>query len=125
VFGLALDRYAANFWPTPGRLWIIVVLLVGALPYTLADSVLAANRGTFVRISLRLGLLASLGIAVALDFEGLFFLMLIAPVLVLFYLVFGTMGRDMTARAGPVTSGLALGVVLAWALGVSFPLFQS
>lgn len=125
VFGLALDRYAANFWPTPGRLWIIVVLLVGALPYMLADSVLAANRGTFVRISLRLGLLASLGIAVALDFEGLFFLMLIAPVLVLFYLVFGTMGRDMTARAGPVTSGLALGVVLAWALGVSFPLFQS
>ena len=65
-----------------------------------------------------------LPIAVALDFEGLFFLILIAPVMVLFYLVFGTMGRDSARRAGPLASGLATGLVLAWALGVSFPLFQ-
>lgn len=50
---------------------------------------------------------------------------MIAPVLVLFYLVFGTMGRDLTGKAGPLSIGLALGFVLAWALGVSFPLFQT
>lgn len=124
VFGVALDRYAANFWPTAGRLWIIAVLMVGALPYMVGDAILTARSGILARLCIRGVFLLSLGIAVALDFEGLFFLMLIVPVLILFYLVFGTMGRDVSARAGPLSSGLALGVVLAWALGVSFPLFQ-
>jgi hypothetical protein len=121
VFGFAMDRYAANFMPTAGRLWIIAVLMMGAVPFMLADAVITARARFWVRVAF----LASLGIAVALDFSGLFFLIMIAPVLVLFYLVFGTMGRDVALRAGPVSSGLALGVVLAWALGVSFPLFQS
>jgi hypothetical protein len=34
------------------------------------------------------------------------------------------MGRNTSVRAGPWPAGLALGLVLAWALGVSFPLFQ-
>lgn len=125
VFGFALDRYAANFWPTPERLWIIALLALGAVPYMVADAVLTAGSGLGKRLLIRLSFLASLGIAVALDFESLFFIIMIAPVLVLFYLVFGTMGRDTAAKAGPVTAGLALGVVLAWALGVSFPLFET
>jgi len=124
VFGIALDRYAANFWPTLGRFWIIGVLLIGAVPYMMGDAILTARSGLFGRFCIRAGFLLSLGFAVALNFKALFFLMLIAPVMVLFYLVFGTMGRDATVRAGPLSSGLALGVVLAWALGVSFPLFQ-
>ena len=71
----------------------------------------------------RLAFLGSLGLAVALDFEGLFFLLIIAPVIVLFYVVFGLMGRWVAQRSGPVAAGLGLGLVLAWALGVSFPLF--
>ena len=49
---------------------------------------------------------------------------MIVPVILLFFLVFGTMGRVVSARAGAATPGLALGVILGWALGVSFPLFQ-
>jgi len=55
----------------------------------------------------------------------LFVLLLIAPVLVLFFVIFGPMGRHVAQRAGPLAPGLALGVVLGWALGVSFPLFQA
>ena len=124
VFGIGLDRYAANFWPTSGRLWIIGVLMIGAVPYMLGDAILTARCGLFGRFCIRAGFLLSLGFAVALNFTTLFFLVLIAPVMVLFYLVFGTMGRDVALRAGPISAGLALGVVLAWALGVSFPLFQ-
>jgi hypothetical protein len=90
-----------------------------------ADAVLTAGQSFFKRLCTRVSFLASLGIAVALDFDNLFFLIMIAPVLVLFYLVFGTMGRDASMRAGPLSSGLALGLVLAWALGVSFPLFKA
>lgn len=125
VFSLALDRYAANFWPTQGRLWIIGIMPIGAVPYMVADSVLAASGNLQRRLLLRSAFLASLAIAVILDFEGLFFLIMIAPVMILFYLVFGTMGRYVSRRVGPLSSGLALGVVLAWALGVSFPLFQA
>jgi hypothetical protein len=42
---------------------------------------------------------------------------------VLFFLVHGTMGRAFGKAAGPLTAGLALGLILAWALGVSFPMF--
>ncbi len=125
VFGMALDRYAANFLATAGRLWIIAVMMIGAIPYMVADSMLTSRASVLWRLGIRTGFLLSLGLAVALDFEALFFLMLIAPVMVLFYLVFGTMGRDVSVRSGPLSSGLALGVVLAWALGVSFPLFQN
>jgi len=124
VFGFALDRYAANFWPTGGRLWIIAAMAIGTVPYMVADAVLTVSQTFLRRLLTRLSFLTSLGIAVALDFEALFFLLLIAPVLVLFYFVFGTMGRQTANRVGPLSSGLALGLVLAWALGVSFPLFQ-
>ncbi|MEQ8621340.1 MAG: alpha/beta fold hydrolase [Thalassobaculaceae bacterium] len=125
VFGAALDRYAANFVPTAGRLQIIAAMMIGALPYMIADALLTARQPFVTRLCTRASFLVSLAVAVALDFENLFFLILIAPVLVLFYLVFGTMGREASLRAGPLASGLALGIVLAWALGVSFPLFDA
>lgn len=125
LFGVALDRYAANFWPAGPRLWIIGAIALGAIPAMLADARLTHLARLPARIALRGAFLASLGLAVALDFEGLFFLLMIAPVIVLFYLVFGTMGRQTAARGGPLAPGLVLGLVLAWALGVSFPLFQA
>ncbi|MEL7151012.1 MAG: alpha/beta fold hydrolase [Pseudomonadota bacterium] len=125
VFGLALDRYAANFWPTGDRLWIIAALAVGSIPFFVADARLGHRASLRFRAVSHGAFLVSLGIAVALDFEGLFFLLMIAPVIVLFYLAFGTMGHAVSARAGPLAPGLALGLVLAWSLGVSFPLFQA
>ncbi len=122
---IALDRYAANFVPTPERLWIIAALLTGAVPYFVADARLSHRAPMGRRLALHGAFLASLGGAVALDFEGLFFLLMIAPVIVLFYLVFGSMGHAVSARSGPVAAGLALGLVLALALGVSFPLFEA
>jgi pimeloyl-ACP methyl ester carboxylesterase len=127
VFGLALDRYGANYWPTPERLWIIAALSLGAIPFMLGDALISgAGHGTWARrILARLGFLASLGIAVALDPSGLFFLVLIAPVIILFYVIYGLMGRWVAQRSGATAAGLGLGLALAWALGVSFPLFSA
>lgn len=125
VFGFALDRYGANFWPGDGRGWIIAVLILGAIPFGLGDATLAHGSPVWQKIVARIGLLASLGGAVALDFQGLFFVLMIVPVILLFFLVFGTMGRFVAARAGATAPGLALGVILGWALAVSFPLFTA
>ena len=124
VFGLALDRYAASFMPHVGRVPVILALAVGAVPFMLADSLLteAGRARLWRRVAARLALLASLGLAVALDFERLFFLIMVLPVTVLFFLVFGLMGRWVGRRCGTtIAPGLALGLILAWALGVTFP----
>ncbi|MEM8537888.1 MAG: alpha/beta fold hydrolase [Pseudomonadota bacterium] len=125
VFGFALDRYGANFWPTPQRLAIIAALAVGAVPFMFSDSWVVHGASLTHRIVARMGFLVSLAIAVAIDFEGLFFLILIAPVIVLFYFSFGSIGRVSARHFGPTGAGLALGLALAWALGVSFPLFSA
>jgi len=125
AIGLALDRYAANFLPTLPRLSIIALMSVGAVMFFLADARLSHGASLGRRVLVHATFLLSLGLAVALDFEGLFFLLMIAPVIVLFYLVFGTLGHAASNRAGPLAAGVALGLVLAWALGVSFPLFAA
>lgn len=123
VFGVALDRYGANFFPIAERVLIIAALVPGAVLFMIADSVVVWRASVWRRIASRAAFLGSLGIAVALDVEGLFFLIIIAPVILLFFFVHGTMGRAIGKRAGPLTAGLGLGIILAWALGVSFPMF--
>ena len=127
VFGLALHHYAANFLPTPQRMLIIAVLAIGAVPFMLADATLTQGGDASLgrRWGARAAFLGSLGIAVALDLEGLFFLLMIAPVILLFYIVFGLMGRWVAARGGASSAGVGQGLILAWALGVSFPLFAT
>ncbi len=126
VFGFAMDRYAASFFPSLERLPVIAVLAVGAILAMLADAVVTeSGRGRlWRRIAARVALFVSLSIAAALDPERLLFLVIILPVILLFLLVHGQMGRWVARRSGPMPAGLGLGLCLAWALGVSFPLFS-
>jgi dienelactone hydrolase len=126
VFGGALDRYVASFWPIPARLPIIAAIAAGALPYMLADSLITeGGRAALWRVLAARGIfIASLGAAVALDFKRLFFLLIIIPVIVVFFTIFGVMGGWVGRRTGsPWAIGIGLGLLLAWALGVSFPMF--
>lgn len=127
VFGLALDRYAASFWPTPERLPIIAALCLGTIPFMIADShVTGAGRGAlWRRFTARIAIFGSLGIAATLDPENLTFVLIVLPVFVLFFVVHGLMGRWIGRQSGTIAAGLGLGLCLAWALGVSFPLFAS
>lgn len=128
VFGGLTDRYLANFTPHAGRLAVILGLLPGAVAVMLADAVLTGGgRAGWGRVLLVRGaLVGSILLAVALDFERLMFLLIILPVIVLFLAVFGTLGGMVGRRTGlPAASGLGLGLVLAWALGVTFPMFAA
>ncbi|MEM6477623.1 MAG: alpha/beta fold hydrolase [Pseudomonadota bacterium] len=127
VFGLAIDTYAANFHPNLERTFILLALALGAVPFMAADAIATqgGKAALWRRVVLRGAFFVSLALAVSLDFERLFFLILIAPIILLFFLIFGLMGRWTAARTGPLSPGLALGLILAWALGVTFPLFQA
>lgn len=126
LFGGAIDRYVASFFPNASRALIIIGLALGAVPCMVGDALLTeGGRAGVGRVLLVRGaLLASLGLAVALNFEALFFLVIILPVILLFFLLFGTMSGWVGRRTGlPAAGGIGLGLVLAWALGVTFPLF--
>ncbi len=128
VFGGAIDRYVASFYPAAGRLLIIFAVAVGAVIYMTADSLLSeAGRAPWLRIFIaRAAFLTSLVGAIALAPERLFFLLIILPVIVLFFLIFGLLGGWAGRQtSSPLAVGIGLGLILAWAIGVSFPLFIS
>lgn len=126
VFGGVLDRYVASFFPHAGRVSVIAAMALGAVPFMLGDAFLTmGGRAAIWRtVTVRAAFLASLGLAVALDFERLLFLLIILPVILLFFILFGVIGGWVGRRTGlPAAGGIGLGLVLAWSLGVTFPLF--
>jgi hypothetical protein len=105
---------------------VIAAMALGAVPYMMGDALLAeGGRAPVWRVLvLRTGFLVSLALAVALDFERLFFLLIILPVVLLFFLLFGMIGGWAGRQTGhPAAAGIGLGLVLAWSLGVTFPMF--
>jgi len=126
VFGGALDRFVTSFHPVADRWPVIAVILAGTLMFTLADEWLTrgprAVRGAYP--ATKVLFLLSLGLAIALDPESLFFLIIILPVMVGSFIVYGLFSRWVYRRTGhPAIAGIANGVAFAWALGVTFPMF--
>jgi len=83
--------------PVGIRPLFIAVLLVGTLVYFLSDEWLTrgTNAAPGVYVVTKLAFLVSLAIAVAPDPEHLFFLVLIVPVMVPFFVVFGLFNKSI------------------------------
>jgi dienelactone hydrolase len=121
-----LDRFFTSFFPGAERLPLLLAVLVGTLPYFLADEWLTrgsdARRGAYPFT--KFVFLVSLGMAVALDFDGLFFLVIIVPVILVFFVVHGLFSRWIYRSTGsPLVAGLGNAVAFAWALAVTFPMY--
>ena len=76
-----------------------------------------------ITIGAVVALLASLAFAIALDFERLFFLAMIVPIILAFFIVYGLFSSWAYARTGhPFCGGLANAVAFAIAIAVTFPM---
>ena len=121
VFALALDRYGAAFVPAGPRARVALLLLPGALLFALADARLVAGQPPWLRLAARAAPLAALLAAMVFAPRlGVAFTAL--PVMVLFWLVYGTAARAVSARSGIGAAGIGAGIALAWALAASTPL---
>ncbi len=125
VFGWPIDSFVASFWPIPARVPLIGAMLVGTLPYFLADEWLTrgatAPRGAYAFT--KLCFLVSLVAAVALNLEKLFFLIIIAAVILLFFVIYGLFSAwTYRATRHPLVGGLSNALAFAWAIAVTFPL---
>ena len=82
-----------------------------------------AGRGALRLRGGELAFVLSLALAVVLNLERLFFLVIIVPVIGAFFLVYGLISRwAYRATDHPAVAALANAVAFAWALGVTFPL---
>ncbi|MEE4173861.1 MAG: hypothetical protein V2I57_06370, partial [Xanthomonadales bacterium] len=124
LIGFALDRTVTSFAVTEPRWTLLAFMLAGTLSYFLADEWLTRGprmpRGA--HLLTRTCFLLSLGLAVALSFEDLFFLLIIAAVIVPYFLIYGLIsGWVYRATGNPWVSALPSAVAFGWTLTVVFP----
>ncbi|MFN3145660.1 MAG: lysophospholipase [Paracoccaceae bacterium] len=123
AFALLLDRYGAAFLPTGPRLGVMAILALGTLPFAVAASTLGFGAPLWRRLVVHLVPILALGAAMTAQPTALGISFTVLPVLILYLLVYGTMARWIAARRGPGASGPALGLILAWSIAASTPLF--
>ena len=128
LIGLAwpINALVTSFVPVPGRALLLVAMLAGTLSFFLGAEWVArgpgAARGAYAAV--KLAFLVSLGIAVGLDFGRLFFLVIIVPVIAIFFAVYGLFSSWAYRATGhPFVAAIANAVAFAWAIGVTFPLW--
>lgn len=123
--GWVIDAHVSSFLPIPERLALLGAILLGALPYFLADEWLTRGPGA-PRLAYpltKLLFLLSLAAATALNLPRLFFLIILAPPMVLFFIVYGLFSRwTMRATGDPFVAGAANAAVFAVAIAVTFPM---
>jgi len=126
-FGLPTDAYLAAFWPPPERLPLAAAMLAGTLPYFLADEWVTRGAGAppLAYALTKLCFLASLAAAIALNLAELFFLAIIVPAILAFFVVFGLASGWIYRRTlHPLPGAAANALVFAWAIAATFPIVQ-
>lgn len=124
AFGFALDSWVASTAPIAARLPLIAVMAIGLLPFFVVDEWMTRGPRPAVGGYLlsKLLLFASLLLAVLLNPGELFFLIVIVPVLLLLFVVFGSLGGWIAARTGqPLIAAVCNALLFGWLLAVSFP----
>lgn len=125
IFAFAMDRYAAAFVPSGQRVPLMALLILPMIAFALADRVMVHGRHPVIRMLLRLPFIAALLCAMIVRPDGIGLLFTVLPVLVLFFSVYGTMAAWAARERGLLGVGIASGVILAWSIAASTPLFSA
>ncbi len=123
-FAVPTDRFVTALLPGWDRLPLVLVILVGTLIYFLSDE--WATRGPAAAPGgywlTKLLFLLSLLIAVALNLNALFFLIIIVPAILALFFVYGLISRWLyTATGHPAVAAIANAIAFACAVAVTFP----
>jgi pimeloyl-ACP methyl ester carboxylesterase len=123
--GTALDATLTSFFPVGERVPLVLALAAGTLVYTLANEWLTrgADAPKGAGVASKLLFAGSLVFAAVLDLDRLFFLLIIVPVIVIFFAVYGLFAGWAYRRVRhPLPGAVMNAVVLAWAVAVTFPI---
>jgi dienelactone hydrolase len=124
AFALPLDRYVTAYLPDSARLWVLAAVLPGTWAWFAADGWLTHGPGAprSAPAVTKVLFLLSLMLAVALNLRELFFLIIVLPAILAFFVVFGVMGHWAYRRTRhPLVGSVAGGLAFAWAIAATFP----
>jgi hypothetical protein len=125
AIAVPMDRFITAFLPDAERTWLILGILPGTWAYFAADGWLVRGPGTprGAPALTKALFLFSLLAAVALNLSQLFFLIIIVPAILVFFLLYGLIGGWIYRRTRhPLVGALAIGLAFAWAIAVTFPI---
>ena len=125
ILGSSIDQFVTSFAPVPVRVPIMAMIALGTIPYFLTDEWLTRRLSTMrgAYLATKLLFVVSLAIAVALNIEKLFFLIIIIPVILIFFVVFGLFSRWANQATHVYAVGaLSNALIFAYAIAVTFPL---
>jgi dienelactone hydrolase len=125
AFGLSLEAYVTAFVPVGPRVWLVGAMLLATLPWFAADELFTRAPGAprWLYAATKAAFLVSLALAVALDLRRLFFLIIIIPVILILFVVYGLISRWVFRATGhPLVAAFGNAVALAWAIAVTFPM---
>ncbi len=125
VLTIVVDGFLTSFVPTLERAPMILVVLVGTLCWAVADEWLTrgpnAPKGAYTVT--KLCFLGSLALAVALSPSEKIFLLIFAPVILIFFVFFGVMSGNAYRSIGhPLVGAATTALAFAWAISVTFPI---
>jgi hypothetical protein len=124
AFALPTQHFVTNFLPDGHRLPYFATLLAAMLLYTVADAWLVYGRSGFSihGIITKLLFLFSLAIAIALNLQALFFLVIIIPAFVILLALLGIINQWVYHRTWhPFIHACASASLLALTVSVIFP----
>ncbi len=124
-FGVPTHMFALNYFPPPPRWPIFLAVFAAMLPYFLADERLTrgagAPRGAYALT--KGAFFGGLILAIVLNPRELFFLVLIAPLFVVYFVFYGLLSGLLYRRTGTIVVGALVNAVLfAWIVATTFPL---
>jgi dienelactone hydrolase len=125
AFALPFDAFVTAFVPTGPRVWLALAMLAATLAWFVPDELFAHAPGAprWLYAATKLAFLVSLAIAVALDLRRLFFLIIIIPVILLLFVLYGLVSRwTLRATGSPLVAAIGNAAALAWAIAVTFPM---
>lgn len=125
AIGLPLDAFVTSFAPTGPRLALFPLMFVSVAAYLVAEEWML--RGALVARGgyafSKFCFILSLAIAVALNPRRLFFLAIIAVVIVILFAAFGLLDRWAYRRThDPRVGAFGTAAILAYAIAVTFPI---
>ncbi len=125
LFGVPTQFFLINYFPPPVRLGVFGIVFVAMLPYFLADEWLTRGPETpplayaITKVFFFLALL----LAVILNLNSLFFMLIAAPLFVIYFLIYGMFSGRIYRRTGTFMIGaLANAIIFAWIVAAVFPL---
>jgi len=124
AIAIPMDQFVTAFLPGAERIVVVLGILPGTWAFFAADGWLTRGPGTprAAPVVTKILFLLSLLGAVVLNLSELFFLIIIVPAILVFFLLYDPIGGWIYRRTRhPLVGGLAIGFAFAWAIGVTFP----